>query len=101
MEPFNLSGSQRRFLKQLAHPLKPLVRLGKEGPSQRFLARLREQIEAHELIKARVLNNCMATREEIDGAIEGQGVAVVQRVGHLLTIYKPNQKKPTIRLPRP
>ncbi len=100
MEPFPLSGVQRRFLKQLAHPLKPLLHIGKEGVSEGFLNQLCEQIETHELLKARVLNNCMATREEIRAAIEGRGVAVVQRVGHVLTLYKPNQEKRKIPLPR-
>ena len=95
-----LTPTQRRYLKQMSHHLKPLMQMGKEGPSEAFLKQLDEQILAHELIKVRVLNNCENTVEEIEGPLEANGITVVQKVGHVYTVYKKRQDKPYINLPK-
>lgn len=88
MEAIKLSAKQRRFLKAQSHHLKPLIQLGKEGPSAGFLRQLEEQINAHELIKVKVLGNCLAEKEEIEAAVAGVGVVVVQKIGHIYTFFR-------------
>ena len=95
-----LNPTQRRYLKQLAHPLKPLLQIGKEGCSQAFLAQLLEQLGVHELIKIRILNNCMASPEAIREALIQADIALVQKVGHVLTVYKKNEENPKIPMPK-
>ena len=87
MEQIELTSGQRRHLKRLAHHLKPLLQMGKVGPSEGFVKQLHEQIEAHELIKVRVLNNCENTREEIVDGFKSAGVTVVQKVGHVYMVF--------------
>jgi RNA-binding protein len=94
-----LTSTQRRFLKRLAHSLKPLLQIGKEGPSQAFIAQLSEQIGIHELIKVRVLNNCESTREEIEASIKAADIAIVQKVGHVYTVFKQRQEDSQLSLP--
>ena len=55
-----LKGSQRKFLRGLAHDLKPLVQVGKEGVSATVLDAIDRALEAHELIKVQI----MAERDE-------------------------------------
>ena len=55
-----LKGSQRKYLRGLAHDLKPLVQVGKEGVSATVLEAINRALEAHELIKVQI----MAERDE-------------------------------------
>ncbi len=99
MAVHTLSATQRRHLKRLAHHLKPLLQLGKDGPSPQFLSQLAEQLAAHELLKMRVLNNCEFTAEEIETPIRRHGVAIVQKVGHIYTLFKQREKNSRVELP--
>jgi putative YhbY family RNA-binding protein len=45
---------QRRWLKQQAHHLKPVVLLGQHGLSEAVLAEIQLALDHHELIKIRV-----------------------------------------------
>lgn len=46
-----LSGSARTYLRGLAHHLKPVVYLGKNGLTENFIASVDQALDAHELIK--------------------------------------------------
>ena len=95
-----LSPNQRKYLKQLAHPLKPLVQIGKDGVTPNFVRNLLEQIGIHELIKARILNNCLDDVSDIQAEIEAAGITVVQKVGHVFTLFLQREKESQINLPR-
>jgi len=98
-EPVVLTPTQRRYLKQLSHHLKPLLQLGKEGPTPAFIGQLDEQIGSHELIKIRVLGNCLADAEEIRTGFAGIGVTVVQKVGHVYTVFRQKEEGSALSLP--
>jgi RNA-binding protein len=50
-----LKGSQRKYLRGLAHDLRPLVQVGKEGVSTTVLVAVDLALEAHELIKVQIM----------------------------------------------
>ena len=99
MEPVSLTSAQRRYLKQLSHHLKPLLQMGKEGASPKFLRELDDQISIHELIKVRILDNCMAEKEEILAGFAGLGVTFVQKVGHVYTVFRQKEEDSALELP--
>jgi len=98
-EPLTLNPAQRRYLKQLSHHLKPLLQLGKEGVSSAFLGQLDEQIGAHELIKIRVLGNCLSEPAEISTGFGSIGVTIVQKVGHIYTVFRQKEEGSQLSLP--
>jgi RNA-binding protein len=49
-----LKGSQRKYLRGVAHSYKPLVQIGKEGLSEGVLGAIDDALEAHELIKVKI-----------------------------------------------
>ena len=100
-EAMTLIPVQRRYLKQLAHHLKALLQMGKEGPSGGFLTQLQEQIEIHELIKVRILNNCEFKKPEIEAAIGSVGITLVQKVGHVYTVFRQREENSQLSLPQP
>lgn len=99
MSALELTPTQRRYLKQLSHPLKPLMQMGKDGPTPAFMSQMVEQLNAHELIKIRILGNCLSGMDDIKTALEGSGVTLVQKVGHVMTVLKQKEEDSILSLP--
>jgi len=95
-----LTSKQRRFLKQLSHHLNPMLQMGKEGASPQFIQQLLEQLERHELIKVRILNNCDWSKEAVQTTLTEADITLVQRIGHVLTVYRRSEENPELKLPR-
>ncbi len=94
-----LSPAQRKLLKSLAHDFKPVVMIGSAGLTEAVLREVARSLDAHELIKIRVLNNDRTERaEHMHTICEALGAAPVQHIGKLLLIYRPAEP-PRIRLP--
>lgn len=94
-----LSPAQRKFLRSLAHDLKPVVMIGTSGLTEAVLREAARSLDAHELIKIRVLNDDRVERESYMRAIcDALGATPVQHIGKLLLIYRPAEP-PRIQLP--
>lgn len=104
---YTRTGKQRRYLRSLAHALKPVVQVGQKGLTEAVIAQLEAQLEHHELIKVKVSGeapedaDALAAALAAPGTEEHPGLAaeVVQQVGHVLTLYRPRREKPGITLP--
>ena len=98
------STRQRQHLKALAHPLKPLVHIGKEGMSPAVITTIQKELEHHELIKVKIGNNSGLERHQTSALIaEASESFLVQLIGKILVLYKPNPDKAKdrrIELPR-
>jgi RNA-binding protein len=95
-----LSEKQRRHLKGLAHPLKPVVLMGNAGLTDAVVAETQRALADHELIKVRLPG---ADREDRDAALQALAQrtesTMVTRIGHVAVLYKANPKVPRITLP--
>ncbi len=96
-----LTGRQRRYLRGLAHGLKPVVQIGKNGLTDSVYESLGEALGHHELIKVRFVDFKDQKRqacEEIDARL---GSACVATIGHVAVFYRraaePDERK--IELP--
>jgi RNA-binding protein len=97
----SLNAKQKQFLKGLAHPLSPVVRVGKGGATASVVAETKKSLEAHELIKVRI---------EIDGSAERRAVAenlaaatdaqLAATIGKIAVLYREREEKPKIKLPK-
>lgn len=97
-----LTEKQKRYLRTLAHPMKPVVMIGNAGVSSGVLAELESSLEHHELLKVRVT---AGDREERDALIvslcEQVQAELVQRIGHVAVLYRPSrEREPTLKLPK-
>ena len=96
-----LSAAQNRFLRGQAHGLKAMLQVGGKGVSDAVVAEVDAALEHHELIKVKV---GAADREERDALIgelaRRTQAALVQRIGHVAVLYRPNREKRQIVLPR-
>jgi len=96
----SITNTQKKFLRQAAHHLKPVVWAGKNGISKSLITEIEQALEIHELIKIKCQ---LGEREERDAGIEKictkTDAELVQRIGNIVTLYKRNNKKPVIKLP--
>lgn len=99
----HLNEQQKKFLRGLGHQRKPLIMVGDAGLSESLLAEFDSTISHHELIKVRVRVGDREARDAIIADLcERSGAALVQRIGNVALLYRPNlKKKPDkrIRLP--
>ncbi len=84
-----LKGKQRSQLKKLAHNIKPMLQIGKNGVSDEFLKQLDNSLELHELIKISVLENSDRDMKEIANTlVEKLDCEFVSSVGFKLVVYR-------------
>lgn len=96
-----LTSKQRAHLRSLAHPLNPVVHIGKDGVSASTIVAAREALNTRELLKIRVLDAApLSTDETARKLVEAlEGAYLVQIIGHVFVVYKPFPDHPDVRLP--
>lgn len=96
-----LSGKQRRFLRALGNALDPIVQIGKGGVTESVVFSLNEALTARELVKARVLKNCLEEVKDVAQELaDSTGSNLVQIIGRNIILYRPSEDKPLIELPK-
>ncbi len=96
-----LSTSQRRYLRGLAHPLKPVIQLGAKGLTEAVIKELTLALDQHELIKVRLGTADRVQRDEqITHILAQSNSQLVQRIGHIACLFRRNIEQPRIALPR-
>lgn len=95
-----LTGKQRAYLRGLGNELDPIFQIGKGGLSDELINQLDDALEARELIKVRVLKNCLEDpRELADEIAHALTADVVQKIGNNFLLYREALEEPQIRLP--
>ena len=96
-----LNNNQRRYLRGLSHDLHPLVIIAERGLAPSVLKEIEIALNHHELIKIRI---SAADRDAKAGLIEQllelSGAELVQKIGHVVSIYRPNPEAPKLELPK-
>jgi RNA-binding protein len=97
-----LTGAAARHLRSLAHELKPVVLVGKEGVSKELLAAVDAALLDHELIKVRLSADDGPVERKISAAKIASNTSseVAQVIGRIVILYRPHPKKPKIKPPR-
>jgi RNA-binding protein len=97
----SLKPSQKRYLRSLAHALKPVIMVGNKGITDAVRAELSLALERHELIKVRLAGDDRAERSAQAAELARAGDAeVVQTIGKIACLYRRNDEAPRIALPR-
>lgn len=82
-----MKGKQKSYLRGLAHTLKPVFQIGKDGVNDNMITDIRNYLNKHELMKISVLQNCMMDIEEIADIFANCGFEVVQIIGKTIVLY--------------
>lgn len=96
-----LTSRQRAHLKSLAHSLKPILQVGKEGITEASIGSLEDALNTRELLKVKVLESAPQSAREAAEAIEQllPGGQVVQVIGRTIVVYRPSDQRREIQLP--
>ena len=95
-----LTERQRRHLRGLAHPLKPVVRLGAAGLTDAVARETARALADHELIKVKAPGGDREGRDALFSALaERTASALVHRIGNVAVLYRPNPRLPRILIP--
>ena len=98
-----MTSKQRAYLKGLAMTMDPIFQFGKNSLTPENTAAIAEALEARELIKISVLQNCADDPKEIGIMIsERTRSELVQVIGKKIVLYKQakNEKNRKIELPK-
>ena len=96
-----LTPKQRAHLKALAHPLKPILQIGKEGVTHAVLQTVTDAFHNRELIKVKVLESAPGEAKELAETLaQIEDVHVVQVIGRPIVLYRRRPEHPEIVLPR-
>ncbi|KAB2493518.1 ribosome assembly RNA-binding protein YhbY [Priestia endophytica] len=95
-----LTGKQKRFLRSKAHHLNPIFQVGKSGVNDNMINQIEDALEARELLKVSVLQNCLEDRDTVaDKLSKGTHAELVQVIGNTIVLYKESTENKQISLP--
>ena len=89
MDPRELTGSDRRHLRSLAHALDPVVQIGAAGVTPNVIAALDRALSDHELVKVRIARERDERRAIADQLADETHSAVAGLIGHVAVLYRP------------
>lgn len=96
-----LTSKQRAYLKSIATNLNSIFQVGKSGVTPDMTKSIDEALEAREIVKITVLNNCSEESKYIASILsERTHSEVVQIIGKKIVLYRESKTKPTIELPK-
>ena len=89
-----INAKQRAYLRGLANKLTEVMQIGKDGAKETTYEAVENLLEARELIKIKVLQNCdYSAREIADEISENIGCDVVQVIGNKFVLYRKSSKE--------
>ena len=97
----SLNSSQRSTLRGLAHSLKPVAVIGKNGLSAEVLEAVDQSLKDHELIKLRFLEFKDQKKELLNEITNKLHCHLVGLIGHIAILYRqhPEEDKRKVELP--
>ena len=96
-----LNNKQKAFLRGEAHHLKPVVMVGHKGLTETLRTEISASLTAHELIKVKFNETAADERNETsEGIATDCGAEIIALLGHVLILFKANDEKPKIKLPK-
>jgi RNA-binding protein len=95
-----LTGKQKRLLRSKAHHLNPIFQVGKGGVNENMVNQIADVLEARELIKVSVLQNCEEDKDVVaEQLVNGAHAELVQIIGNTIVLYKESVENKQIQLP--
>ncbi|MBS4191374.1 ribosome assembly RNA-binding protein YhbY [Bacillus sp. FJAT-49705] len=95
-----LTGKQKRFLRSKAHHLNPIFQVGKGGVNDNMIKQVNDALEARELMKITILQNCDEDKNTVaEQLVEGTNAELVQIIGNTIVLYKESKENKQINLP--
>ncbi len=99
MTTATLSKTQIKYLKTLAHGLKPIIRVGQQGLTDGVRRELDIALEHHELVKIKISAADRDARlEMLSSLCETSRAQIIQKIGSTATVFRRHPKSAVIDL---
>lgn len=87
-----MTGYQKKYLRGLAHRLKPVVMVGQKGTTPTLIKTVESSLTAHELIKVRFIEFKDREQKEkiIDEMITATQCDIAGTIGHTAILFRPH-----------
>ena len=88
-----LTGSQKKYLRGLAHGKKPVVLIGQKQLTSQVIQEIRQALDYHELIKVKCTDRKDKTDKKAlaESISQKTGCELVGMIGHVLIFFKQQQ----------
>jgi RNA-binding protein len=98
-----LTGARKRYLKGLAHSLKPVVFVGSRGITESVLQSTDEALLRHELIKVKLIDFKERDRKAalVNALASDIDASLVGVIGHVAILYRPHPEPDQRRITPP
>lgn len=94
MPAIQLTPAQRKIHRAEAHHLSPVVMIGNDGLTQAVMKEADQALNAHGLIKIRVLGDDRGARETMLAELSDKlNAAPIQHIGKLFVLWRPQPEK--------
>ncbi len=94
-----MNSKQRAYLRSLASKIESVFQVGKNGVTPEVIKSVDEALEARELVKGTVLNNCLDDIKNVSAVIaERTRSEAVQIIGKKIIFFRVSKKNPNIDL---
>jgi len=96
-----LSGTQRKYLRGLAHSLRPVIMVGKNGITTELIKAADEALSTHELIKVKFVDFKEDKKQLSQDIAEHTSSEAAGLIGNVAIFYRqqPDKEKRKITLP--
>ena len=96
-----LTGTQRKYLRGLAHGLEPVVRMGQKGLTEEVEREVDRALAHHELVKVKLAGDRDQRGRTAEELCRGVGAELVGAIGTMAILFRrhPEPKQRKIRLP--
>ena len=94
-----INSKQRATLRSMASQMQPIMQIGKGGIAENLVKTVSDALEARELIKLTVLDNCdYSPREMAEELAEATRAEVVGVIGRKVVLYRESKTKKRIEI---
>ena len=95
-----LDPKNKKALMGMAHSLKPVVTIGRQGLTETVAQETDSALLAHELIKVKFTDAAADQRKTTSKMLAEQVEAqIITTIGHITILYRPHPENPQITLP--
>ena len=83
-----MNSKQRSKLRSLAHHLKPIVVIGKDGLTKGAISSINRALDAHELIKVKFSQNKESKKALVKSSGDALSAFIIGDVGHTIIMFR-------------
>jgi len=96
-----ISKDKKKYLRSLLHSRNVIIWIGQNGLTGNVMNEIETALNHHELIKIRVRTGESEDRDKLLELIcKNSGAEFVQKIGNIISLYRPSRDKPLIVFPK-